>query len=539
MAISRTEFELLLYPVDDPSSPKRLSSITCNYNLLQIPDAIVRVATGVAIGEKERRHDNVVPVEWLDGKTRLRVAVRTRKTTTRAQAAVDSDTILFEGYPNAPAIGIGVRAGEASLYLQHWMRDLQNSTMLHEYAHPPVASSPLYETITFPGTTGGGLSGGVGLPHRIGLPEDWQDNIHEDVWGRGLQPMLEAFATKTINNAIIDRGLCENVVNAPMPSAASALERIQNGGSNPYTDGKALQLQTSIDPTLNQVLRKQLGHLLGNLNFASFQGQTFWDHILKLAASLYAELIIRPTDAFFVPSLPLAPQFHTDQLIEGDIVSLNWSETRQSAVRGITIIAPEPRSHSGLINEAGRGLGSKTIQAGCYVHSDDSADGRVYTETAPYWLAETIGFAEVNSASIGRRMEGPSGANPPEDRDQPPSFEIGEVFNNFAKLRYLEEVLRYRTAKVVTAFDTRICVGSTIAVSAKSQHVADVLGVDTDVVVGKVVGITHSVDRTGSRANTQLTLQSVVSLSEWESQDYNIGTHPILDGYFTGADFVV
>lgn len=541
MSIQRNDFKLLVHPVDDTSSPKMLSAMTTNYNLMQLPDAITRVAVGSPLSGARRLPDNVIPRDWLDPHRLLRIVVEKTFTSPRTRVPIRTQSVVFEGYPNAPAISVGVRSGEASVYLQHWLRDLQNSSMLHEYAHPPVAKSPLFETITFPANSAGLGQGGVGIAHRMGLPSDWKANIGTDIWANGLKPMLAALATRSLDAVTRDRGFCEDLINAPSPAAADALARIQGPSATlglAYTTAEALKLQTTGDDALNTLLNKQVGHLLGNQTFASYQGQTFWSHILKFCASMYCEIVIRPTDAFFVPAMPVSPEAFETQYLEDRIIDLKWAETTQMSVRGITVLAPEPRNRAGYRDEASRKSSPGAVQAGCFLGSENPRDGRIHTETAPYWLAETISLVDNAGASLGMMRRDPGSLEPPESRTSRDPLNIGEIFNNFARLRFLEERLRYRQATYLAPFSTDICVGSTIAVSGRSTHAGQAISNETSTFLGKVTGITHSLDRVGKRANTSYSLGSVITLEEWQSGLYTIPDHPILSGHFPGASFI-
>lgn len=549
-------YELLLYPSDAAESPRRITACTVNYNAMQIPDAIVRVAVGNPIGLPGRTPDNRIPVDWLDPLRKLRIAFRRKAYAARTGRERVEEKVIFEGYPNAPAIEVGVRSGEISLNLQHWLRDLTTGSMLHEYAYPFSPEARRLEilypvTPTVPQQPGRPpASAGMGsVGFRLGLPLDWRNSLPNDVWANGLKSILSLLATRPFQGQFFNQVNCGQQMNQVSPATADALQRIQGPShilGRPYTEGGGpLLVRQDESGSINNVITFAIATMIGEQPLEAYQASTFWDHMLRVFSNLFLDIIPRPTDALVVPFVPTPGGFYSTQILEDTIQHLSWAETKQINIRGTMVIAPTP-SAAGLPDanaSQGRTVGAANsstsqIAAGCYVDTDDPRYGRIHPLSSPEWLSNLLMFSDTSGLVVGQRRGDPAngGAGPAQTTREPLS--VGSVFDRYAQLRYVEEALRHRRAVVMTALRTDICVGSTVAVSARTDAIGENVGSDTTTIIGRVTGSSHQIDRTAGAATSQFSLSYVTTLKELEEQRYVVDEHPIFNSRFLGAPLV-
>lgn len=532
-------FEVLLYPTDSPGNPKRISAVTTTYNSMQIPDAVVKVAIGKPMAAGGRQPDNVIPSDWLDQTRLLRIALRSTTISPRTLKAVTTEQVLFEGYPNAPSSQLGPRSGEIAISMQHWLRDLTTGSVLHEYAYP-VDQSRKLETLYRKPDDSGSATGYGSLADSIGLPIGWETKIKEDVWANGLKKILSLLATKQVFGQFTGFTACDGQLNAVSPLAASALQRIQGPSGllgSPYADGGVpLAIRGDVSEA-GGVLTTAIASLLGDTTIQTFQGSTFWDHMLRACAELFVEIIPRPLDALLVPMIATPDAIYGTQILEDSSSSLNWAETKQMAVRGIFVLAPSP-------NLSGVDTGNFTdkeltsVPVGCHVASNDPRYGRIFPVGAPVWLSDlSRGSPGLLDGSSSRQSDPGNGAAPPAVGN-PATTGIAGILNDYAKSRYVEEALRYRTAVIMTAFRTDIAVGSTVAVSLRTDAIASTVGSETTTLIGRVASSTHSIDRTASQANSHFSLTHVRSLQEFQSGEFTVSEHPIFSTKFLGAPLI-
>lgn len=538
--MQQRNFELLLYPSDEPSQPRRLTACTVNYNAAQVPDAIIRLAVGKPIAFAGRVPDNVIPADWLDPLRKLRIAVRIKNFSARTQRETTEEKVLFEGYPNAPSIEIGSRSGEISINLQHWLRDLASGSMLHEYAYPMTPEQRELEVL-YPIKNEAGNTTGLGsVGNRIGLPLDWRLRLPLDIWANGLKPVLTTLATNQFNGDLFDKINCANQINQVSPTTVDALRRIQGPSQllgRPYSEGGApLRIRADVSGSLNSVITDAIAKLIGDQSLGVYRGVTFWDHMLYVFSNLFLDIIPRPTDALIVPFVPTPYGFYETQILEDAIQHISWAETSQLNIRGTMVIAPrvDTRGFDAIEQQKD----SKLIAAGCYVDTDDPRLGRIYPIDAPAWLAKLRVYSDTNGLIAGRRREEPNNGTPPGQPPPPPPLSVGDMFDRYAQLRYIEEALRFRRAVISTAFRTDIAVGSTVAVSSRSDAIGSTAGSTTTTIIGRVVGSTHQIDRTSLQATSSFSLAYVTTLAELQSQRYVVDTHPIFDSRFLGTFLV-
>jgi len=529
-----TKFELLIHPSDDGSRPRRLNACTVNYNASQIPDAVIRVAVGKPVG---RVIDNAIPADWLDELRKLRIVVRIEKYVNRTGLTQTEETVLFEGYPNAPAISLGTNTGELTINLQHWFRDLQKGNMLHEYAYPFNPEDRELEVL-YPTPTAAGDTGGLGsVGYAAGLPSNWRSTISDDAWANGLKATLATFAMKPFHSQMFNKVNCGRQVNQTPPSVQEALRRIQGPSvqlGKPYTDGVPLIVRGDIEGDTRAIVANSLANLIGEQPLATFRGASFWDHLLRVCSNIFAEIVIRPTDALIVPFIPTPYGFHDVQILEDADIDLRWAETRQLGIRGTMVIAPRKATTGyDTISLLGN---ADLMAAGCYTDNEDPDQGRIFPISAPDFLSNLLLYSDTQGAvSNNLRQTDPANGGGPTKPAAPLPQTIGNMFNRYAQLRFVEEALRYRKASITTKFRTDICVGSTVAVAARTDTINKTVGSDTTVIVGRVTASTHQVDRASKRAVSQFALSYVTTLQEMENRRYVVDEHPFFSTKFLGA----
>lgn len=535
--MKKTEWELLIYKADDPSTVRRLSAATVNYGSMQIPDALVHVPVGKPIAHANRKSDSTLPADWFDSLTLLRVAVRRKIYSVRTKKSVTEEKVIFEGYANKPSIMVGTAAGEISIVLQHWIRDLANSSMLHEYAHPGHPDDPAFPPLYPTESDTGEISGFSSISSQLGLPETWEVDVPLDFWGNGYKPLLTSLATKEIFGQFVDELNCGTQLNQVSPLAAKALEKIEGPSAllpKPYKEGTPLPLRPGEAGEAISPITEAIVSLIGYQPLQSFSGHTFWDHMVHILSSLFLEIVIRPTDAFIVPLIPTPDQFFKNEVLEGELQHVNWAETTQLATRGIMVLAPS------LDNTGAAALNTFTpgglVPAGCYTETDDPRYGRIQPDAAPDWLNRLTLYSDSEGNTPIRRRETPDNEEAADKPAEPAKINIQTIFDDYARTRYYEEALRYRRAVVKTAYRLDIAPGSTIAVSVRTDAIAETVGSKTTTIIGRVMASSHQLSRQASSASSVFQLGYVTTLEEFQDKKFVSADHPLFDAVFYGAE---
>lgn len=543
-------YELLIYKSDEPENPRRLSGVNAAYSLQQIPSAVVYAPAGRPIagdGSRVRSEDREIPDEWMEPTTLLTVAFRRIRRAKSLFSSAKSETIiLFEGYPTIASSSMTKRSAEGVLTLTHWLRDLAASTAFHMYAYSPMTADMgvpiLYrEPAAAVGVGGNPATHNVaGFVTRLGLPFDYVTRIQEDAWAFGFKSLIATLATYPLQKRFERVVECGDLINTVNPRAAEAISRIEGPSpllSRPYLDGVPLQIRTDYNgvqiPELVSAIRKVV------LDFSDVKGGgTFWARLLRFASDMMLDVIPRPTDALVVPMVPIPDQLFETEIEPEEVLSINWAETDDMRLRGTILVGTAALDT--IVMDATLQSRMGEIPLGCYVADADPAQGVIAPIRAPQWLerlaSHYASFGFVNAFRVGRSHSESTNSQFVDPTDKPNADSQNTViFNEYAKMRWVEEELKNNRATVVTYLRTDIAPGSFIRVNlgdaAKYQPFGDV----GEWIVGKVMSVSHRLDRSGRNAETQFSLGFVLTQSMYESGKFSQSQHPIFTEVFTGS----
>lgn len=535
--MKRSSYELLLWPVDDPSQVVRLEHASISYKLNDIPQAMVRLVHGYSFTTGEATK---LPDDWRDPTKKFRIGYKVKQSRSFDGKVVTREKILFEGYPVTPSAEIAAGSGDVTLLLQHWLRDLANSVVRSQFSYPGHIGQKYYDAITYRDSMAGVRVKSEGIAKSVGLPGNWEYTVGNDIWALGAKQILAVLLTNPVMEKLAANQFCINALNVPTKMAAEALQRIQGPserlGSAYSNGGQAIKIYQGLDGKAVSTVAHGIAAAIGYRPVAELESLSAWDMILGFTSAFALYVVPRPTDAFIAPGIPGLNRYYDVNVMENDLWQLSWSDTRNVSLRGVAV-AVTVNDHAGLTAQRQNRDKFKRSQAGgCYVVSDDPDDGLVSFVRPPVWLVT----AQIDKPPGDQALkDGDVGGihNPPplpDGGDEPVTVE--DYFGLYAKQRYIEEQLRGRTLQVMTDFRTDICVGSTIAVAIRNQYSKVRLGLQTTSLVGLVREVTLSISRVSGDASTSLVLDFVRTIEDVNDEKLSVDKHPTFDATFVGAE---
>lgn len=533
----RNNYELLLWPVDNPEQAVRIEHASVSYKLNDIPQAMVRLVHGYSFKTGAAVK---LPESWRDPTKKFRIGFKEKSYRTFDGKEITKNRIIFEGYPMTPSAEISQSSGDVTLLLQHWLRDLGHSVVRSQFSYPGNIGQKYYDAITYNDSMAGVNVKAEGVAKSVGLPGDWEFTVGNDVWALGAKQILAALLTNPVMAQLAANQFCINALNQPTKAAADALQRVQGPsqllGSEYARGGQAIQIIDGIDGRAASVLAQGVASAIGYKPVASLQSLSAWDMIVDFASTFALLIIPRPTDAFLAPGIPGLNRYYATNIRENEIRQLSWADTRNVNLRGVAI-ATTVNDHSGFTAQRQNKQAFERSQAGgCYVVSDDPNEGMVAFVRPPVWLVT----AQIDKAPGTDTLKSGDTAgthNPPDSasgEDVP--VDVEDFFASYAKQRYIEEQLRGRTLQVVSGMRTDICPGSTIAVAIRNQYSKVRLGLETTSLVGLVREVTLSLSRVSTDCSTSFVLDFVRTIDELADDKLAVEGHPIFKTTFLGAE---
>lgn len=458
------------------------------------------------------------------------------------------DTLIFEG--RAVGVSGSVTRGRAALNvtLNHWLADLQSSSILLSYANPdnPGAANLVSSSLGYNPDGGAGLNGQPTTIATIGQLSDAfslsENDFHEDLWGLGIKRRVSR-----ILSADVDMPLntlpCVDAINRPSAELKSAWQRIEGGDGDvlgtPYSKWAfPLAMVAPDGGDLDESVRKSIADAVAHDPLKAYQATDAWTRLITGFCPTYSlNVIPRVSSAIIAPEMDILQTPYCFGITENDIFQVDSFEPRIKPIGGIGVIASSIDSDGGgrlTPNDRVAGLG-------CFAPSPRVIDGVTHYVSAPPWLSRVHihsvdAKADVNASQVrgGVANVGAPRNTTSRQAQQKALRQADTMLDRYARTKYNQLVLRGRSAKVIGRLRFDIGPGSTVAVSAAAEQVRGAQSQEPNF-QGLVTRLTIVIDAQRKMATTMFQMQHVRSETENASDAFASDEHPFYKTVFRGA----
>lgn len=570
--------------------PMEVVRFSAAFELNGIPTAVVSVVTG-------RRADAMGVLATIDGvvsgRTPMKIApisvyLKVQPTPAIGWAEMFSEANAwprnpdgsgawfraFRGYVTGISGLDTPNSSEATLYLTHWLADLNFSSALSRTSHPANVNQMSRKlSITDPSGTGGALTHAtpatlaalvVGTPEVIGT-DFWANNA--DYAPGGVKQGLRSwFRYLCEQNRMLDSGITGGLFPGGPTleqnwEAARALQHFEPYASyrvgwqaipqkeSGYVDGVPLRIDMAgvAAPAANG-LADSIAGIVAKETFETTEGFTIWDKLVgQLAPTFLLGVVPMIEKALVVPYNPgllWNEEAPACRYIAGyEYSHLEFSSSIVRPLKAVVLMTPAAMHTGAATNDKAPIIYDTSTPR--YVSADPANAGGLYLFKAlPPWLSDLARPIMRGSATkTGADTRSP-GAGPP------PTSEPGTVYSDlgiqglwrsYAKALYLQEVTKGRQLSMTgrLRFDiapgTCVCIGRRTASSnylsggvASNMH-------ETSHLFGTVLGVTINIDAVNPSATTSLRVGFVYDNADIAQGDLVTDAHPVWKDVFYGA----
>mgnify|MGYP001341655735 CR=1 FL=1 len=554
--VARMEFELF---VRINGVTYRASDISLNFGLNKIPSARASLAIGrdARTLERAKIHDTandlrmLVPAEILfrpKGEWSPSDSGYARGTG-RWDAA--GEQIIFSGY--LTGTGYRKQRGEVrySVYLTHWLADLNFSSALSNQSHP--ANPARFRWRAIYGSQSGFI---LGPPNFLftstSRPLFQPERLRKDTWGASLHPFFcEMSKQDALNKLSGDKCGGLGGSNAAAQNALRRFEKAtgdkdeigadcETGAKSPYWKPLAFKMGF-----VEKIIAESISEFVGRGKEESYFSSTIWDKLVGVLGPAFGYSIVpRVHTAMVVPFVPglrttFDQEFDNGKVLDlKDISYIDSSAVVPRPLRAVGVVQASPSSRTGAFERV-----PFLSLGGCYAPGGDK--GMVIYKYPPPWLAGAPHHAQdMGITALGRKPHPNSGTTPVapgtsagDATGETPisaSNKLKDYYANTAHHFYAMEMLRGRFAVVQGKLRFDLAPGTNVAIrNAKPLFInGDQLSQDA---VASVIRVGIVMNAEAAQAGTSFQLEHLRTEGENEDPKTSVERHPLYEEIFTGA----
>lgn len=552
--VARMEFDLL---VRLNGVSYRASDVSLNFGLNKIPSARASLSIGREVRSLERAtiHDTANDLRVL---VPAEIVFKPKGEWSPEDVGFPpgfgrwdeaGEQVIFIGY--LTGTGYRKQRGEVrfSVYLTHWLSDLNFSSALSNQSHPANPARFRWRAVYGPQ--------GLGTSSRSHFIADYVSdelfaagNIAGDFWGRSLHPFFcelskQDILTKISGDACAGLGGSNTDAQAALrrfEKAKSDKDEVgqdcETGAKSPYW--KPLPLDLGF---IEAIMSRSISYYCRRSTLESYFSSTVWDKLVGvLGPAFYFSVVPRVHTAMVVPFVPglrttFDQEFNNGKVIDiKDVTYIDTSAMIPRPIRAVGVLQPAASSRTGAHERTPfEELG------GCYATGADK--GMVIYKQPPPWLASAPYHAHRMAKTALAPTPG-SGTTPPEpgssegdDSGETPisaTNKMKDYYTNAAHYFYAQEMLRGRFAVIQGKLRFDLAPGTNIAVRNAEPLFLNGDQLSQDAVASIVrVGIVMNAE--AAQAGTSFQLEHLRTAGENEDPRTSVDRHPLYQQFFTGA----
>jgi len=458
------------------------------------------------------------------------------------------DKLIFEG--RSVGVSVSVTRGRAAfnLTLNHWLADLQSSSILLSYANPDNPAADTLLSASF-GYNKDGEAGVTNQPAKVATIGQLSDalglsaaDFQEDLWGRGIKRRVSRILEADLLAPLASLP-CDSDLNRPSAELKSAWQRIEGGDGDPlgtpYSKwASPLKMVSPDGGELDASVQASVADAIAHDPLQAYQSTDAWTRLITGFCPTYSfDVIPRVSSAIIAPEMDILRTPYCFGITENDIFQIDSFEPRIKPIGGVGVIASAVDSDG-----AGNIASVAKIQGlGCFAPSPRLIDGVTHYITAPPWLSRVHihsvdAQSDVNAETIRGGTSNPGLPRKTATRvaRQQSLQQADTMLNRYARTKYNQLALRGRSAKIIGRLRFDIGPGSTIAVQAIASQIRGVQK-QAPSFIGLVTRLTIVIDAQRKMATTMYQMQHVRSEIENESDAFASDEHPFYKTVFRGA----
>ena len=512
-----------------------VSTFSASFALNSIPRATCQLAPGadVATGARSTIHTHA---EKFAVRSPARVFVKFLSGSRMGSNLYKpgKEMTLFKGYVSGASLARSSQSVSFSVVLEHWLADLQYSTLLSSSSHPgnPGNITAPAGTVHFSFDDAGlrtGISAWTAIPPRsVNM-----DKAPDDLWKHAIKPWFRDLAEFDT----LDRRLLrlDDKAKQGNPRVKYALDNITSKNMK-------MTLGLGTATTWQDMLENALVAVIGR----GAENSTFWNKLIgELAPLFWFAVSPRIEDAIVAPFVG-ALRVSTSEVPVLDTHYVQTSPGIPQLLRAIVIAFPDTNP-TGLKGAGPAQFSSFEFAAIYPVDAiENKAAKKEFTgsfiiKKPPEWfinaiptqgagLAEGLGGHTVATTGVIDKKNLKRTKDPQkETKDRKADAE--NILTKYAQHWYALEQLKLRRASVVVPFRLDIAPGSQVAVNVVGQGKDDL----QMRIFGCATQVELTVNASSATANTTLQLAHVRDEQENDSDDFTVDVPPFYERGWVGA----
>lgn len=430
---------------------------------------------------------------------------------------------LFKGY--AYSAGIKKSGFNVSfvLHINHWMSDLNFSSLLSRLLMPSNASD--YGLSAIP-TDEFGAQFNAAFPARIFAEQI--SKISDGVWAF-IQSSVDAFSSR--ENIAELQGLdCKN------NEAVNALNKFEEGASTRLTD-------SLIEQGLDEAIAEWAVDIVAAHGFDWFANQTAWQFILYMIKQFMIAIAPGVDRAVVYPYVPGLNQIYRSVSAD-EITFVNLESPAAKPYAAVILLVD-----TGLAYGATPSSGPiTTIPGGIFfarpgMTKDDLCHGLIMFRKAPGWMSKAPSLFEASGDELNvRRADNIANAlNPGGDGDRSDTYipEIiaqaasgPKILHKLARVYMVAGNLQGRQGIINTNLRFDIMPGSTVMFQVSKGLLGEPLSGTN--IIAQVGRVTITIDAEAKRAGTGFHIINYRTMAESSIPSMSLNTHPLFDSAWPG-----
>lgn len=535
----------------------RVSDVSMNFGLNKIPNARASLAIGRDARTLERAliHDTandltlMVPAE---------IVFRPKGEWSPDDAGFPpglgrwdeaGEHVIFVGY--LTGTGYRKQLGEVrfSVYLTHWLSDLNFSSALSNQSHPANPARFRWRAVYGPQGKSTSAKSHF-IANYVSDSVFTAQSISTDFWAQSLHPFFCQLSKQDILYKISGGG-CDGLdaSNAESQNALRRFERArgqtdrvggscEDGAQSPYWKPLAMQMDF-----VEAIMARSISYYCRHAALESYFSSTLWDKLVGvLGPAFYFAVVPRVQTAMVVPFVPGLQTTFDQEFGNGKVIDI-----RDVTYIDTSAMIPRPLRAVGVLQS---GASSRTgahertpfqLLGGC--HAVNTPKGMVLYKQPPPWLAG----APAHAHNMPRTAYAPtpgSGTTPPDpgssegdsSGETPVSAanQMASYYDNAAHYFFAQEMLRGRFAVVQGKLRFDLAPGTNVAIrNAEPLFLrGDQLSQDA---VASVIRVGIVMNAEAGQAGTSFQLEHLRTARENGDPRTSVERHPLYKEFFTGA----
>ena len=512
---------------DEVKDDFEVVQVTCSFTLNQIPQASCLLAMGRDAYNVQRRakiHEAAARLNTL--KKAVITFFPKGEANIRGDLWPKEPKVIFEGL----FLGFGYRKirGQVQIVVQlaHWLLNMGMSSSLSATSHPSNPGSLVFPSVLptepddlDPVEGSGGETGlqAVIMPSQYGF-KNIANLATQDMWG-AIKTFLCLIAGQDKWEPV--KALCVEADRVKNDEAKIALSRIEGPGGKDCTLNYISGLPLPMQLGAFQVLADGVAESFNTLFAAQFANHTLWDAMIAHLLTPFGMSIVPVVDRAVV--IAHTPGFREPWKVEvgpDEYSSLDHNPAIAKPLRGVvleTALQSDAGANFGLSGNIAVGLG------GCYFsRSAQDIKGTILVEQPPEWLSAGSFSALRSGASTGKA--GKSNSLPGQAFGT-----LSELYNQWARFRFIEHNLRTRTARFSGILRFDIAPGSHLKLISSPEQFLGSQDALAETLYGMVQRVSIAINAESQQASTSFQLVHVRSEKENGEERTSIDYHPIYD----------